>query len=230
MSRRRVCQGGSRVGTANWRARSCVLVASLVGTLPAAGQSYLGIEAGPTSATWAGSFVDASRIWGVHIATVLEYHVGARWSVAVAGVWQQKGASGVQTAGGLGPVDFKSSQLALPIVVRRAISVANGWALSPYGGVTFAITTDCQAKDASVFEFEEDCDVAFPRTAAPEVELDVPVGLRLTRTYIGGSRFVASLQYDIGMTNQLPDLVPADRVVRSRTWIVTSGIALPLFW
>lgn len=204
-----------------------VMTLSVAG--PAAAQWYVGLEAGPTYATWTGPAVQASGAWGVHLAAVLERRVGESWTVTLSGVWQQKGADDVRTRSLTGPADFKSSHLTLPVAIGRDVSLAVAWTARPYAGIAVAVTVDCQAKDSSVFSFAEDCGVGLPATEPPTLQLDIPIGVRLARTYPGGSRFVARVQHEIGMTGLLPKLAQAGAAARSRMWLVASGFSLPLF-
>lgn len=201
----------------------------LAAATPAGAQWSLGLEAGPTYASWTGSDVRASGIWGAHLAAVLENRVAERWTVIAAGVWQQKGAFDVRTADGSNGTDFKSAHVAFPVTVGWELALSTGWAVTPYAGVAFAVTVDCRTKDPSVFSFEDDCGVATPATELADVQWDIPLGLRLVRSYPGGSRFIAKVHHEIGVTQLLPNPVAAGETARGRMWLLTGGFSIPLF-
>lgn len=219
----------SRVALGAVRVALCLFTATVVTAVPAPAQWYLGLEAGPTYATWSGSFVEASGIWGARFAVQVEHRFLGRWTVAAAGVWQQKGASNVRARDALVAADFKSSHLAIPVTVGREVPLASGWMVNPHAGVATAVTADCQVKDSATFEFEEDCGVAIPATETAAVQLDILVGLRLVRSYPGGARFSAAVRHEVGLTQVLPDLVPSGESARNRSWSFTGGFSLPLF-
>jgi hypothetical protein len=199
----------------------------LAATTPAAAQWSLGLEAGPTYASWAGSNLQASGTWGAHLAGVLEKRVAERWTVMAAGVWQQKGALDVRTADGSSGTDFKSAHVAFPVTVGWEFALSTGWTVSPYAGVALAVTVDCRTKDRTVFSFEDDCGDATPATELADVQWDVPLGLRLVRSYPGGSRFITKVHHEVGLTQLLRGGL-SERA-RGRTWLLTGGFSIPLF-
>lgn len=196
--------------------------------VPGKAQWYLGLEAGATHATWSGSFVEAGGTWGARFALVVEHHVSARWTVAAASVWQQKGASNVRAPGSLDGADFKTSHLAFPVTIAWGFPLGTRWTLIPHVGIAAAVTMDCQAKDTATVEFEEDCGVAIPATETADVQVDIPLGLHLVRRYQGGSRFVATVRHEIGVTQVLPNLAPPGESAHNRTWSFTFGFSLPV--
>ncbi|HEX9727846.1 MAG TPA: autotransporter domain-containing protein [Gemmatimonadales bacterium] len=209
------------------RCRWALLAAVVFAPIPAQAQWVVGAEAGPTYTTWVGSFVEASGIWGAHLAATVEVRVVGAWTVAAAGSWQQKGASRVRMAGASSAYDFKTAHATLPLTVGREIPLSAGWLLIPYAGLAVSVTLECRAKESGVFHFDEDCAVANAKT--PDVQLDLPVGLRVARRYTGGARFVVTLRHEFGLTQVLPTLTPTGEAARSGAWALATGFSIPLF-
>lgn len=206
-----------------------ITLALPLGPPAASAQWSLGLEAGPTYSTWSGSAVEASGIWGVHFDGSVERRLNARWSVVLASVWEQRGASNVRTTAGTGPLDVKSSHLSLPLTIVHTLRIgASDWSVSPSLGLALAFTVSCRVKPSAVFSFSDDCS-STPETEIPQVQLDVPVGMQLRRTYPGGSQVVVRMQYEVGMTHLLPNALLAGDQAKNRLWMLVSGFRLPLF-
>ncbi len=220
--------------TPNGRAGCTVAVVALCSFMgrAAAAQSHIGILAGPTASRLAGSFVDDSEgsEVGVNFRVTFDSRlVGSVWLATGISILQ-KGGKKVSLSGSSETYGFRSMYLQVPLLVRPQFQIAESpWFIAPFAGAGIALNVSCNIKPGDQFEFDEECGESMPGGDPRGIELSIPIGAELWRSFPGGSKFVFEVRYDVGVSNTLRQGDDLGLSARNNIFTAMFGFALPLY-
>jgi Outer membrane protein beta-barrel domain len=207
----------------------------LAGTMaaPAAGQSYIGLMAGPTISSMTGSFIEQSDgfEWGVHLKGTFGTRLfGDTWLQTGVGFIQKGGSKLTLSTDDTMTYGFTTAYLQVPFLIRQEFHPGNGpWALGPIVGLSLGSNTGCKTKPGDELEFPYSCADSLPGGDVKSLELALPVGLDVWIEFPGASRFMLEARYEIGLTNVLEEAALLNQSVRQNVLVVMFGFTLPLF-
>jgi hypothetical protein len=217
------------------RALALAVAAAFGAAAPVAAQrSHIGLMAGPTASTIAGSYVtDAgSRELGFSGMLTLDREFGRLWGISVGFGWTQKGTDETELADRPGETwGYSTSYVEMPISVQAKLRFAGGkLSLTPHAGFAIGAGLGCKIKPGTQFEFEDTCEETTAGGTLKSLELSVPVGAAFSVEFAGGSRFtILDLGYSFGLSNVFSAAVDAEQTARNGVLSFRFGFAMPLY-
>ncbi len=170
---------------------------------PARAQVDFGLYAGPTIATFTGSYVDrAIRTWGFTGAAFVEWHLSRHWSVEAGFGLAQMGAFEVESPLHEEAYDYRTSNLVIPVAaVYRARLGGAGWDFRAFAGGAPAFNSSCDVKPSTQFSFDEECSAESPGGELAGSDILIQFGIGVDRVFAGGSGLGFDARYSIGTSS-----------------------------
>ncbi len=170
---------------------------------PARAQVDFGLTAGPTVATFTGSYVDSAiRTWGFTGSAYVEWHLSRHFSLEAAFGIAQMGAFEVESPLHEGAYDYRTSNLQIPIAAAyRTSFFGDAWDFRVFAGGAPVFNTGCDVKPSTQFSFDEECGAENPGGEIASSDLVIQFGIGADRVFAGGSGVGFDARYSIGTSN-----------------------------
>mgnify|MGYP001812159283 FL=1 len=197
---------------------------------PARAQVDFGLYAGPTIATYTGSYVDSAiRTWGIVGGLWFEWHFSTHWSVEGAISSSQKGAFEVESPLTAEKHDYRTSNIEIPIVLNYRTGFAHEkWSFRAFAGGAPAFGASCDVKPSTQFSFDEECSADTPGGELKSSDFLIQFGIGADRIFKGGSGFGFDARYSVGTSNLFSEAEANDLSVKNGVLDLKFRFILPL--
>lgn len=197
---------------------------------PARAQVDFGLYAGPTIASFTGSYVErAIRTWGFTGAAFVEWHLSRHWSVEAGFGLAQMGAFEVKSPLHEEAHDYRTSNIVIPVaaVYRTGLS-GEDWDFRAFAGGAPAFNSSCDVKLSSQFSFDEECGAESPGGELAGTDFLIQFGIGVDRVFGGGSGLGFDARYSVGTTNLFSEAKDNDLAAKNGVLDIKFRFFLPI--